>query len=173
MSRGTATAAWQTDDALDIVVPIAAAAVARAPARLVTVGLGSCVAIVLHSARERIGALAHVLLPEAVNTSDVMQPARFADLAVPHLLRALADGGAEGPFEARLVGGASMFSELLPHDERPLGSRNVEAARRACALAGVPIVGEETGGRVGRSVRFDLADGLVRVRSVASDDRLL
>lgn len=173
MSHGTVTARWRADETLDIVVPIAAAAVARAPARLVTIGLGSCVAILLHSARERVGALAHVLLPEGAVMTDGLQPARFADLAVPHLLRALANDGAEGPFEARLVGGASMFSDVLPTDERSLGSRNVEAARRACRRAGVPIVGEDIGGYVGRSVRFDLADGHVRVHTVASDDRIL
>lgn len=158
---------------LEVPVGISAAAIAWAPARLVTVGLGSCVAIAVHAPRQRAGALAHVLLPDAQRATDRAQPARCAETAVPHLLQLLRQAGADGPFEARLVGGASMFAEMLPAGAPALGDRNVRAAREACARAGVPIVGEDTGGRHGRSVWFDVADGTLLVRSVAYGDRTL
>jgi chemotaxis protein CheD len=46
-------------------VPIAELAVATAGTTLVTTGLGSCVAIALLDARQKVGALAHVLLPHS------------------------------------------------------------------------------------------------------------
>jgi chemotaxis protein CheD len=63
-----------------------------------------------------------------------------------------------------------MFAQLLPNGAVPLGARNVSAARAACAAAGIPIVAEDTGGGHGRSVYFDVAEGRVRVRSVACGD---
>ena len=50
---------------------------------LVTLGLGSCVAIVLHDAAARVGGLAHVLLPSATLSRDRDNPARFPETAVP------------------------------------------------------------------------------------------
>ena len=154
----------------EIGVPIAAAAFAAAPATLVTVGLGSCVAIAMHATSGRGGALAHVLLPESSAADEAAHPARFARSAVSHLLTLFAQAGVSGPFEARLIGGASMFEEMLPASTVALGVRNVAAARAACHAAGVPIVAEATGGRFGRSVWFDVADGRVLIRSVAHDD---
>jgi chemotaxis protein CheD len=81
--------------------------------------------------------------------------------------------GVTGTVEARLVGGASMFEQLLPVGSVPLGARNVVAARAACAAAGIAVVAEDTGGGFGRSVYFDVQDGHMLVRSVAHGDRTL
>ncbi|MCU0616713.1 MAG: chemotaxis protein CheD [Gemmatimonadaceae bacterium] len=159
-----------SDARLEIAVPIAAAAMAQSPATLVTVGLGSCVAIAIHAPEAQAGALAHILLPAASPADEAVHPARFARSAVPHLLSLFARSGVTGPFEARLVGGASMFEEMLPASTIALGVRNVAAARAACDEAGIPIVAEATGGRFGRSVWFDVTDGQILIRSVAHDD---
>ena len=74
---------------------------------------------------------------------------------------------------ARLVGGASMFANLMPTATMAMGHRNVLAARSALRAAGIPIVGEEVGDTIGRSVWFDIARGSVVVRSVAREDRVL
>jgi chemotaxis protein CheD len=154
----------------EIRVSIADYAVARGATRLVTVGLGSCVAIALHAKAHGAGGLAHVMLPHAALSSDAGSPGKFASTAVPHMLAQLEALGVHGGLEARLVGGASMFAQLLPNGAVPLGARNVSAARAACAAAGIPIVAEDTGGGHGRSVYFDVAEGRVRVRSVACGD---
>jgi chemotaxis protein CheD len=157
----------------DVQVSIAELAVATTGTRLVTLGLGSCVAIVLHAPRDGVGGLAHVMLPNAMLSPDASRPGKFASTAVPHLIEAMRALGASGPVEARLVGGASMFDALLPAGSLPLGSRNVAAARAACAAAGVPVVAEDTGGGHGRSVFFDIAEARLTVRAVAHGDRTL
>jgi chemotaxis protein CheD len=157
----------------DIQVSIADYAIARAGTRLVTVGLGSCVAIALHAPADRAGGLAHIMLPNAALSNDRASPGKFAGTAVPHMIEQLRALGVTGRLEARLVGGASMFEQLLPPGGIPLGSRNVVAARAACADAGIAVVGEDTGGGHGRSVYFDVEAGCVLVRSVLHGDRTL
>ena len=70
----------------DIMVRVADLAVGEAGDRLVTVGLGSCVAIVLHDAVASVGGLAHVLLPSPALTRADTNPAKFPQSAVPRLV---------------------------------------------------------------------------------------
>ena len=154
---------------------IADYAVAAAPATLFTVGLGSCVAIVLHDALARVGALAHVLLPAATSADDAdRRPARYPGVIVPQMITEMRALGAAGPYTARLVGGASLFGPLFGRDSGgPVGPRNVEAARAALAAARVRLTGELVGGQAGRTVYFDVASGRVDVRSLREGNRVL
>ncbi|MCU0636893.1 MAG: chemotaxis protein CheD [Gemmatimonadaceae bacterium] len=152
----------------DVTVRIADLAVAPAPARLVTSGLGSCIAIVLHDAVGRVGGLAHVLLPVAT-TSATGSPAKYVATAVPALVSRMHEAGATTALTARLVGGARMFGSLLPASAPAVGDRNVEAARTALERHGIAIVGEDVGGEFGRHVELDVTSGRVVVRSFARD----
>lgn len=153
-------------------VKIAEWAVVAAPARIITIGLGSCVAIVLHDAKARVGGMAHVLLPSPSASDDRSTPGKFPSTAVPMLLDEMKALGARGPITARLVGGASLFGTLLTQDgARAIGVRNVEASRAALADANVRVVGELVGGDVGRSVYFEVDSGRVNVRSMRDGDR--
>lgn len=153
-----------------ITVNIADYAVGSAPLRLVTLGLGSCVAIVLHAAEARVGGLAHVLLPNVNLTSEHVTPAKCPASAVPAMVRRMRELGAGDDIVARLVGGASMFTPLLAPGALSLGARNVAATHAACSAAGIPIRGEDVGGAHGRSVYFDVATGDVLVRSMQMGD---
>lgn len=151
-------------------VNIAEFAVSAGPVTLATIGLGSCVAIVLHDPRAGVGAMAHVLLPnEALSTNHDL-PGKFASSALPAMLTRMRELGARDGIGARIVGGSSMFSSLLPTGALPLGTRNITAARAACLAHGVPIVGEDVGGSHGRSVYFDVKQGVLLVRSLAKGD---
>lgn len=147
------------------VVLVAQAQVARRGEELVTIGLGSCVAILLHDPQRQVAGLAHVLLPTPSRPEHGEgAPAKFASTAVPHLVRQMERLGAErSRLVARLVGGASMFGSLLAAGSLHTGERNVLAARAALESAGIPLVGEEVGQEHGRSVYFDAAGGRVRV----------
>ena len=69
---------------------------ATAGTTLVTVGLGSCVAIVLHDPVARVGALAHVLLPSpSLARSATHRPARVPHTAVPAMIDAMTELGAD------------------------------------------------------------------------------
>jgi chemotaxis protein CheD len=141
---------------------------------LVTIGLGSCVGIVLYDATAHVGGLAHVLLPSPALGRPDSNPAKFPQTAVPLLLEQMGQQGASiRRISARLLGGASMFSGLGAPGTIQMGERNVVASRQALHLHGVAIVGEATGGDFGRTVRLWVADGRVEVSSVAHGIRIL
>jgi chemotaxis protein CheD len=155
-------------------VTIGEAKVAGAGAVLFTLGLGSCVAIVLWDRSNRIGGLAHAMLPAPTAGRQAATPARYASTAVDALIAQMLASGAEvSGIRARLVGGASMFNSLLNENGRRLGNRNVEAARSALARAGVPVDREDVGGSHGRSVYLHVDDGRLVVSSILHDDVIL
>ncbi len=141
---------------------------------LAALGLGSCVAVILHDRHARVAGLAHVVLPSASLSRVHDRPARFADTAVPLLIGTMRVEGADiARIVARLAGGASMFASLLAAGAVAMGERNVLAARLALRAAGVSIVGEHVGGSSGRSVWFDVRRGTALVRAVGAEDHVL
>jgi len=152
------------------VVKVADWAAGRAGGVLVTLGLGSCVAIMLYDPQARAGAMAHVLLPSKSLARDHRNAAKFPETAVPMLVERLSALGADPRrLVAKLAGGASMFAALMTPGTIQMGERNVVAARSALRTAAIPIIAEAVGGDRGRTVRFHLDDGQVEIRVVGSD----
>ena len=140
------------------------------PEAIVTLGLGSCVAIMLHDAQAGAGAMAHVLLPSPSLARDTSNPAKFPETAVPFLIEQLVALGADPRrLVAKLAGGASMFAQLMTPGAVQMGERNLVATRNALRAAAIPVTGEAVGGQAGRSVRFFVADGRVEIRSVGAN----
>jgi len=168
-------------DPCEVRVKVADYAVA-ADGLITTIGLGSCVAIVLYDPVARVGGLAHVLLPEESMSRDRTNPAKFPATAVPLVLEQMQKLGAlPGRVRAKIAGGASMFSNFPSSNGGGgggggginIGERNVAAVRQALAARRIEIIGEDTGSDHGRSVYFYLADGRVEVRSVRKGSRVL
>lgn len=148
-------------------VRVADAAVLRGVGILSTVGLGSCVAIALYDPEAAVGGLAHIMLPSETMSKDRCNRAKFPSSAVPLLLERMRGLGARDErIRARIVGGASMFTSLLPAGGLQMGERNLLATRTALARAQIPIIAEEVGGEHGRSVYLHVADGRLEVRSM-------
>lgn len=161
--------AWQK-----VPVHIGDVKVAEDRSLLFTIGLGSCVAVSLYDADARIGGLAHAMLPDPGTGRHGAPAGRFATTAVPALIGLMEEAGAARErLRAHLVGGASMFRDVLEGEGLRLGRRNVEAARRALDEAGVPLGDEDVFGTYGRSVFLRTVDGRVLVTSVRHDDVLL
>ncbi len=141
---------------------------------LFAIGLGSCVGVALYDPRQRIGGLAHVMLPHPISARRPAPLGRFASTAIDYLIAEMEEAGAaRRRLFARLVGGASMFEAVLNDDGPALGQRNIEAARLALNEAGVPVHGEEVGANYGRTVHFHVADGRVVITSVRHPDVIL
>jgi chemotaxis protein CheD len=158
----------------EIRVKVAECAVGRDDQTLITIGLGSCVAIMLYDDAARIGGLAHTLLPDESMARDRSNPAKFPASAVAMLLAEMTRLGADvRRVRAKLVGGASMFANLIPAGSIQIGDRNIAAARQALAARGIPITAEDLGSDHGRSVHFFLEDGRVEVRSLKKGNRVL
>lgn len=152
----------------EIVVRVADLQAAAAPGVLMTVGLGSCVAILLYDPVARVAGLAHILLPSPALARRDSTPGRFPQTAVPRMLELMAGLGASPRrVTARLAGGASMFASLAAPGTIQMGERNLVACRQVLSLQGIALTGEATGGDYGRTVRLWAADGRIEVTSVA------
>lgn len=116
-----------------------------------TIGLGSCIALILHDRRRSLVGLAHIMLPESRGSAD--RPGKFADTAVVALLEEMERaGGTKFSITAIVVGGASMFE--FSANALNIGERNTAAVKDLLREQGIRIEHEETGGRVGRSVYY-------------------
>jgi chemotaxis protein CheD len=158
----------------EIVVRVADLQVGRKEEVLITAGLGSCIAILLHDQVASVGGLAHVLLPSPALSRRDTNPAKFPQLAVPRLLELMArEGASPRRITARLAGGASMFAALAPTGTIQMGERNVVASRQVLNGLGIPLVGEAVGGDFGRTVRLFVGTGKVEVTSVSHGSQTL
>jgi chemotaxis protein CheD len=129
---------------------------------LVSLGLGSCIGLALVDRRMGIAGLAHIVLP-AVEGHAVENPRKFADLAVPELVRAVeALGARRVRLEGAIVGGASMFAASTATLE--VGARNEAAVREQLRALRIPVGAAATGGTRGRTIRVDVASAVVTVR---------
>ena len=148
-------------------------AVARDDTTIATIGLGSCIAIALYDSVNRIGGLAHILLPSVSLSRDTSNAAKFPETAVPMMLREMRKLGANGRITAKIAGGSSMFGSLLPGGGINMGERNIVATREALAANGVALTAEDVGGDYGRSIYFDLSSGKVVVKSLRAGENVL
>jgi chemotaxis protein CheD len=148
--------------------------VAEAPAVLVAVGIGSCVAVTLRDRDRGTGGMAHVMLPWLPRRPrEGTNRLKYADFAIEGMVEEiLGRGGATGRLAAKLVGGAHMF-RMSRNAVLDIGARNLEACRRKLRQLEIPILAEDVGGSWGRSIELSLTDGSVLVRSIRREVTLL
>jgi chemotaxis protein CheD len=139
---------------------------------LVSTVLGSCVGATLFLPRRQLGGMFHALLPsqeESVRPHEAASSCRFVDGALKHLLAAFVSFGvAPGEIEAKLFGGADMFSERQGGGSQ-VGRRNVDRAEEVLRAAGLKIVTSDVGGGRGRKILFSPTTGEVWVRRVGGN----
>ncbi|MBI5310079.1 MAG: chemotaxis protein CheD [Actinobacteria bacterium] len=131
------------------------------------VGLGSCVALVMLAREQGVAGMAHIVLPasEMAGRRDV-PPAKFADTAVPEMLRAMRSFGVRPEaIHAVVIGGATMFGQKPGSKLAGVGDRNVVATLEALSAQGIPVIGQDAGGTSGRSVQVYVGEGRVLTKS--------
>ena len=158
----------------EIQVGIAELKVGGQPERLITLGLGSCVGVTLYDPVTRVGGLLHIMLPDSTQFSNVTKPAKFADLGIPLLvLEIRRNGGRISNLQAKMVGGAQMFSGMNDNFVLNIGKRNVIMARQTLKSLGIKILAEEVGGNRGRTMILDTFSGKVFIRTVGSQLKVI
>lgn len=150
------------------IIGIAELKVVRAPDKVSTLGLGSCVGLVLYDSVTKIAGMVHIMLPLAPQNGQDVNRAKYADTAVPELIRRLTAAGAQPRrLTAKLAGGAHMFNTARNIDFLNVGDRNVEQCKKSLAAHAIPILAEDTGGENGRSIEFCCETGVLQVRTVS------
>jgi chemotaxis protein CheD len=147
--------------------------VAEPPHRLVTLGIGSCIAVALYAADIKIGGLAHIMLPNLEEAHNKSNPTRFADVGIAMAIDEMTRRGAWiQNIRAKIFGGANMFPEIIPSGSpMDVGKRNILATREELESRNIEIIAEEVGDHMGRTVLFDTKDGSVLVKTAHLGNR--
>lgn len=141
---------------------------------LITYALGSCVGIMLYDKIKKMGALIHVLLPDSTSSTKISNPYKFADLGIAKAVTELEKKGVlRGNLKAKIAGGAQMFKTSNTSSNLNIGERNISATKSALLKLKIPIIAQDVGLDYGRTVKFNLQDGTVMIKSIKSADKVI
>lgn len=146
--------------------------VGNGPDKLLTLGLGSCIGVTLYDKRKKMGGMAHIMLPK--NPAPDNPTPKFADSGVALLVRDLEKMGVNiKNTEAKVMGGAQMFTFSSSNEMNSIGFRNAESVVHELKKRGIKIVAEETGGSSGRTIELDLETGILRIKTMGSGEKFI
>lgn len=139
-----------------IVVGIADMKLVEKPDTITTIGLGSCVGIVIYDKVSKNAGLVHVLLPDSTKINNNQNVYKFADTGIRALYDELLKKGCrKESLRAKIAGGASVFEFTKASPLGGIGEKNSTAARQALSELGVKLVAEDCGANCGRTIIFD------------------
>ena len=148
--------------------------VGKAPATIISYGLGSCIGISLYDPQLKVGGLLHIMLPDSTQARGRDNPAKFADTGLPLMLKdVLALGASKARLVAKIAGGAQMFAFANATDVMRVGARNAEASKKMLKDLGIKLIAEDTGGTYGRTVSINLDDGNYIVKTVNKGETVI
>ncbi|HPU62909.1 MAG TPA: chemotaxis protein CheD [Mobilitalea sp.] len=157
-----------------IKVGMADANVCVAPDVITTLGLGSCVGIVLYDPVSKIAGLAHIMLPDSTKIINNSNKYKFADTAIDMLIKDMLDIGANRyNLVAKIAGGAQMFNFGNSSEMMRIGDRNVEATKEKLAQLGIRILAEDTGANYGRTIEFYSETGMLHIKAVGRELKII
>lgn len=148
-------------------IGIAEQKICSAPDKIATLGLGSCIGLVIYDAVGQTGGMVHIMLPSAP-ANGIVNKHKFADTAIYELIDQLIKSGVRrSNLLAKMAGGAHMFNSVYHNDIINIGQRNIETARRILNEIGIPLISEDVGGSSGRSVEFSCDTHMLQVRTLS------
>jgi len=157
---------------MEIKVGMADMNVCSAPDSIITMGLGSCVGVVLWDRLTRVCGMVHVMLPDSTAISQNSNKAKFADTGIEELLKmVIAQGASRTRLVAKIAGGAQMFAVNNDVPSLRVGERNVEAVKKKLNELNIQIIAEDTGLNYGRTVTFYPDTGIYRIRAIGKEIR--
>lgn len=141
-----------------IKVGIADMNICKAPDKITTIGLGSCVGVVLYDSSRKVAGLVHIMLPDSTKIKQNQNKMKFADTGIELLISELEKNGSnKNSLKAKIAGGAKMFNFSSTSDLGSIGDKNLTAVRNKLDDLGIKIVAEDVGLNYGRTIVFDPA----------------
>lgn len=149
--------------------------VCKEPDLLTTLGLGSCVGVVLYDPSTKISGMVHVMLPDSTKIKNNDNRAKFADTGIEDLLDSMLKMGAvRSKVVAKIAGGAHMFTfGASSGDFMQVGERNVAATKEVLGRLKIQILAEDTGLNYGRTIVFDSVTGKLKIKAIGQDDKYI
>jgi chemotaxis protein CheD len=143
--------------------------IAAPPDTLITYALGSCVGICLLDATTHVAGLSHIMLPEGKVAPGDISVCKFADTAIPELIKRMEQKGAlRARMKAKIAGGAQMFEPSGGGNSAmwQIGERNVKSVTAMLQRFSIPIIAKDILLNYGRTVLFDPSSGIMQVKAV-------
>ena len=153
-----------------LTVGIADMKMAQGEGVLVTYALGSCIGLCFHDPRLRLGALLHIMLPINMEAGRT-HPLKYADTGIRETLKQMeARGAMRSRMTVKIAGGAKMFEIVGGSGLGNIGQRNIESVNTILKRENIRLLGQEVGGKVARTLFFDISSGQACVRSYGQKD---
>lgn len=148
--------------------------ICRAPQKISTLGLGSCLGVVLYDKTTRICGMAHVMLPDSQRISKNENRYKFVDTCLEDMYGELLEQKVNPRnLTAKMAGGAKMFSHHGENELLNIGEQNIVAVRKKLGDWGIPILAEDVGQTYGRTITFDPETGEMLIRAVGIGDSII
>lgn len=148
--------------------------ICRPPQKILTLGLGSCLGVVLYDAAAKLCGLAHVMLPDSRSISNNANRMKFVDTCLTDMYHELLVETADPKnLVAKVAGGAKMFSQDSTNEFLNIGAQNYVAAVRQLAKFRIPIIAEDVGDTFSRRIKFDPETGMLLVKAVGIDQYVI
>lgn len=130
---------------------------------LVNTILGSCVAVCLYDPVLKIGGINHYMLP-LWNGKGLASP-KYGNIAIEKLMEKMIQlGSQKRNLKAKLFGGGEVIDSKISSFN--IGERNIALALELLDELKIPIIGQSTGGKLGRKIQFITHTGEVRQKYV-------
>ncbi len=132
---------------------------------LTTYALGSCIGIAFYDASTQTGSLLHIMLPLNMEAGR-KSPLKYADTGIRETIAKLVQNGAvKSNIKAKIAGGAKMFEIAGGGSLGSIGQRNIESVRTILRRESIPLLKEDVGGTIARTMIFNTSSGDVIIRS--------
>lgn len=156
-----------------VVIGMAEMNIVKPPETIITYGLGSCVGLVLYDKINKMAGMVHIVLPNYNKNTSAINVAKFADTAVTALLNKMVQNGAHrAAIIAKMAGGAHMFTHSANANAMlKVGERNVEVTKQMLKNLRIPLLASDVLGTCGRTVEFDPASGMLRIKTVGQGEK--
>ena len=132
---------------------------------IVTYALGSCIAVIVHDPKRKVGGMIHYMLPlsEIAPEKAKDKPAMFADTGIPELFRTMYGLGCDKKnMVVKVTGGGALYDDKGLFS---IGKRNYTVLRKMFWKVGVIIAAEDVGGAKSRTARLWVGDGRCTIAS--------
>lgn len=148
---------------------------AKSPSILITLGLGSCVGVALYDYKNKIGGLAHIMLPDSrLSSSNDYNPGKFADTGIDALIDDIIKlGGNRKNLVSKIAGGSQMFNIKSENSIMQIGKRNVIAVRAKLKELNIHIIAEDVEGNYGRTVEFFCETGDFSIKAIGKGIKII
>lgn len=139
---------------------------------MICYGLGSCIGISFYDPVRKVGALAHIVLPDSAMARAQDGPPKYANTCIPYVLEQMKKKGAiHNRIIVKIAGGAQVLQVAGVKNRLDIGSRNIEAVREALKQAGLFLKGEDVGGNFGRTMQFFIESGKNVIKVVGKGEK--